>query len=318
MILTRKTEGSMQIRSQFIGRYSLLAGLVLATWAATPVCAQQDNSILATLLKKGVTFDQRGDRPLRPPTLGDGMSAAEQQAAIEGILALKLGQAVSFEKFARFEGTGLSAPYVMVIDEPKFGQNAPGHSIDLWFVVHGALSKVAAPAFLKNQFQPDPKDKLVTLANADLANRQIKLQPIPGATESYAYGQFRIFPTNTRVLVGGVCHLMQTTTKTSSVLAGIMDPRFDQDRAMPNQWQPVLGIANGQLQLGNPTVYHSSGGYTKISELVDVAGSLLVEYHFVFDEPEAWFNGNDLLRPKLQLQTPDDVRMFRRKVLLGK
>jgi hypothetical protein len=309
-------QNPMQIQNRLFGRCVLLASVIAATWSAGQATAQ-DNPILETLLKKGVTFDQFGTRRLRPPTLADGLNAAQQQAAIEAVLALKRGPALTFAKFARFEGTGVNAPYVMVIDEPKYGQGVPGHSIDLWFVVRGALAKVADPKFLKDQFKPDKNDKLDTLSAADLAHRKIAPQNLKGVRESYVWGQFRVFPTDVRVLVSGTCRLTQTTSKTSSILAGIVDPRFDQDPKFANQWQPVLGTAGGQLQLGNPTIYHASGGYTKITELVDPSGVLLVEYHFVYDEPQGWFNGNDLLRPKLLAETPDDVRLFRRKVLLG-
>ena len=304
----------MPSRSIFIGRIVLATGFLLGAWLATPVSAQE-NSVLKTVLEKGVNFDQQGMRRLRPPTLADGLSADQQKAAIEQVLPLKQGKPATFKDFTM---TGLNAPYVMVIDEPRYAQGAPGHSIDLWFTVYGKLDKVATSAFLKTAFQPNKKDKMDTLKDADLAQRNIKVTTSPGAVESYVYGQFRVFPTDTRVVVGGTCHMMHTTTETSSVLAGVMDSRFDKDPTFGNQWQPVVAINAGQLQLGAGTIYHSAGGYTKITELVEPAGALLVEYHFVYEEPTGWFNGNDLLRPKLVGETPDDVRQFRNKVRFGK
>jgi hypothetical protein len=71
---------------------------------------------------------------------------------------------------------------------------------------------------------------------------------------------------------------------------------------------------NGQPLLGSPTTYVSAGGYLKATKLAQPNGALLVEYHLVYDEPAGWFDGKNLLRPKLNTKAEDDVRLFRRKV----
>ena len=67
----------------------------------------------------------------------------------------------------------------------------------------------------------------------------------------------------------------------------------------------------GAQQLGDPHPYSGFGGYIKVSELVEPAGALLIEMHFVFDEPEGWFGGKNLLRTKLPLAVQENVRKFR-------
>lgn len=290
----------------------LAAGLFVVSVATAR--AQSGNPLLDDLLKTGVPIGQAGAQKLRPPTLKDGMSAAEQKAAIGAVLAVKLGQPIDY---AEFTGTNLNTQEVFVVDLPPL--NGPGHTVDLWFVVHDKLARLANAQFLKNQFHLDPKNKSTTLQAADLKQRNIAPQNIPGGQESYVHGTSQILPTDVRVQVEGTSHLVQTTTATSTTIAGMIDQRFNQDAKFPNLWRPAIRNANGQIVgFGNPELYYSTGAYTRISELVEPAGAQLVEYHLVYDEPQAWFDGANLLRSKLPAQAKDDVRSFRRKLKMAK
>ena len=70
----------------------------------------------------------------------------------------------------------------------------------------------------------------------------------------------------------------------------------------------------GKTKLGPPTPYAGLGGYIKVTGLHEPAGALLVECHAVFDEPQGWFDGKNLLRSKLPLVVQENVRTFRRKL----
>lgn len=292
------------------GRWLLLmlgaAAMQLST--ASPVRAQAANPELNALLTQGVAFPGGQMRKLRPPTVVDGLNAAQQQQAIEAVLAPKKGRPITYKEFVV---NNLNTPNVLLIDEdPTTPANAPGHSIDLWFVAYGNLKTVANPRFMKAQFKPDPKSQIDTLSPADLKERQIVPRVIPDGNEWFVHGKFLLFQANVRVQVQGTYRVAQTTTKESSVMAGQIDRRFDPDPRFPNEWRPVVqGVVGGP-----PALYYSSGAYAKVTQLIQPAGALLVEYHFIYDEPEAWFNGANLLRPKLRLKTPDDVREFRRDV----
>ena len=329
-----KKQHLKNIRRRWIAAGLLAAFCLAANWgaaasaetpAAAPAAGQAPaaapanpaNPTLDDLLKKGVPFGE-SSRVLRPPTLTDGMTAAEQQKAINGILQLKPGRQVTF---AEFTADGLNTPYVLLIDDPAFGgQNGPGHSIDLWFVTFGKLKKVSDPKFLKGVFPPDPKSKMTTLADKIRSWRKIERQKNPGRDEYFVNGQFLMLPKDNRVQLSATARVEQTTGNESSVLAGLIDPRFNDDANFPNEWRPVLqngGGPGGVPQLGSPVTYTSAGGYAKITELSGVGGAVLVEYHLVYDEPNGWFGGANLLRPKLQSKAEDDVRTFRRKVQYG-
>lgn len=290
------------------GRWFLLTlGLLLFELSTvSSVQAQAANPELDALLTKGVQFPNGQFRKLRQPTLADGLNADAQQKAIEDVLAMKQGRPLTY---AEFTVKNLNTPYVLLIDkDPKYDANAPGHSINVWFVVFGDLKTVSDPKFMRQQFQRDKNSRIDVLSDDDLKQRQIVPRTIPDGKEWLVHGTFKLLQTNVRVQVQGTTRVVETTTKESAILAGQIDRRFDSDAKYPNEWRPAPSGVVG----GPPTLYFSSGAYAKVTKLVNPAGALLVEYHFVYDEPEAWFGGANLLRSKLPQKTRDDVKDFRR------
>jgi hypothetical protein len=292
------------------GRWLLLVVGVIAIElsASASVRAQAANPELDALLTKGVEFSGGQMRKLRPPTLIDGLDAAAQQQAIGAVLAMKKGRPIDYKDFTV---RNLNTPYVLLIDQdPQYDGNAPGHSINLWFVVYGNLKTVAAPKFLKDQFKPDKTSRTDVLNAEDLKQRQIVPRVIPNGDEWFVHGTFKLLPAGVRLQVQATERVVETKTKESATIAGQIDRRFDNDARYPNDWRPApQGVVGGP-----PTLYYSSGAYAKVTQLVQPAGALLVEYHFVYDEPQPWFNGANLLRSKLPQSAPDDVRTFRRDV----
>ncbi len=285
--------------------------------------AQGPNPVLNDLLQQGVPMPGNQFRKLRPPSLADGLNAAQQQLAVEAVLAKKLGAQVGFTDFT---AKGISAPNVLLVDDPVYyGAATPGrtdHTVDLWFVVYGKLATVTDPAFMKAQFSISSDDQIDTLKPEVLKAHKLEPQKFPGGGEYWAHGQFKIFPSSLVVQLQATAHAVETSSPASGTLAVMIDQRFNQDADFPNEWRPVVRdpnggikmLPNGKPALGDPQLYVSAGAYIKTTPLVGVPGALFVEYHLVYDEPQAWFNGKDLLRSKLPQKAPDDVRDFRRKV----
>ncbi len=292
-----------------VGAFDLVAA---PAHAQAPAQAPAVNTIYNQLIQQGVPFGG-AFRKIRPPTLTDGMTAAQQQQAIQPVLQKKPGAPLTY---AAFTLNNLNSKYVLLIDDltPPFGgANQPGHSIDLWFVVWGQLATITDPNFLKQQFQPDPNDRIDVVQQADLPANLVP-QKIAGGGEWWVHGQFMLLSNDKRAQVRGTAHTMETTNQDSGTLGAIVDQRFNQNPKFQNEWRPVTGINGGVVQLGPPQLYVSSGGYVKVTKLVQPAGALLVEYHMVYDEPNGWFGGKNLLRSKLFTKTEDDVRAFRKKV----
>ncbi len=309
------------MQSQFRVLLCCARGAAVGGGIAAPSSAraQANNAVLNQLWNPGVPMG-KNNRVLPQLTMPDGLNAAGQKAIVQKIIALKPGAPVNFQDFTK---NNLNGPYVLLIDAPQANPQ-PGHSVDLWFVVWGNLAKITAPAFLKKQFVLDENDHIDVLKAADLP-MGINPPPPPGNAggEWYAHGAFTLISNDKRVSVEGTAHTVETITNDSGMMAGIVDPRFNQNDKFPNQWQPILRNANGgilknakgQPQLGPPTAYDSAGGYMKVTKLVEPGGALFVEYHLVYDEPQGWFNGRDLLRSKLRAKTEGDVRSFRKQVM---
>jgi len=291
------------------GLWILLAmGLIAMEPSAVSPVRAQANPELNALLTQGVAFPGGQTRKIRPPSMVDGLDAAGQRKVIDAIMAMKIGRPINFGDFTK---NNLNAPFVLLIDEdPTYDGNLPGHSVNLWFVVHGELKTVADPTFLKNQFKPDESGRTDTLSAADLQQRQIVPRIIPEGSEGFVHGKFRMLDKDVRVEIQATERIVRTTTKESATVAGQIDRRFDSDAKFPNEWRSVTqGVVSG-----TPILYFSHGSYAKVTKLIAPAGALLVDYHFVYDEPEGWFNGANLLRSKLRAKTEGDVRTFRRQV----
>jgi hypothetical protein len=95
------------------------------------------------------------------------------------------------------------------------------------------------------------------------------------------------------------------------VIAGRTDPAFDADSMLANRWW-TLG-QDDQRGPGQP--FRGGMSYAKISHLKEPAGSLLVEFHAAFVEPEAWFQGAPILRSKFAPIAQDKIRKLRRELL---
>ena len=109
-------------------------------------------------------------------------------------------------------------------------------------------------------------------------------------------------------------HAMSSYSDESISLASQLDPRFIDDPDFPNQWQSVTRNDLGQLVLGEAVPYVAAGFYVKATRLQGEEDAIFIEYHHVFEEPEGWFRGVNLLRSKLPLIVQDRVRKFRRQL----
>lgn len=314
------------MRKMLVARRALFLAVCAAVAAvagnapAQGQAPQPPNSVFDDLIKTGVPF-AAGPRKIRPPTLPDGLGAAEQKKAIEAMLKLKKSNPPTYAQFIK---ENRNSPYVFLINDGRTdvgNQGPPGHSIDLWFVAHGKLAAITDPQFLKQQFKPDASDQIDVL-QPDQLPMEIKTQKFPGGGEWFVHGQFMIMSKDQRVKVRGTAHAMETTTPESGTLAAIVDQHFNQNPAYPNEFRLVLRDGNGNVlrdtkgnsQLGPPTVYYSTGGYIKATQLKQPATAIFVEYHLVYDEPTAWFGGANLLRSKLYGKTETDVHNFRSEV----
>ena len=190
-----------------------------------------------------------------------------------------------------------------------------GRRVDLWFVAYGSLDTLASDDFLSNQFKAASDDSenassARLLGDADLKRRGL---PVPSAAEDprYVAAETTLLE---RVRVSATTRSIKTRTAESLVAASILDPRFAGDPEFPNRWRSILRDDAGNRQFGEPHAYGGLGSYVKATRLVEPRGAILIEYHVAYAEPQAWFNGANLLQSKLPILAQTVVRKLRRSL----
>lgn len=277
---------------------------------AVPDRLSAGNPMLDRLIKNGIDLGDKVDRRLPPPTLPDGLTAAEQKSRITEILPRR----VTWDKFI---DDNMNAPPSIRI-ESVMGSDGRriGQSFEFWFVAYGSLGAFEDEQLSKNMLEPSQdstssfESKGYQIDDQVLAQVGITRLADPELEEGFAYSEF---PLLNKVFLRGVGHGVTSKSGESIEMAWEMDPRFVSDENLKNQWQPIL-IESGRKSLGPPKEYHGYGGYLKVTPLAGIDRGLFVECHILFHEPETWFNGKNVLRPKMPTVINEAVKKFRRNL----
>ena len=284
-----------------------MAALTLATAAIG-----QNNPMAGKLITEGVSLPSGATIRLPEPSMADGLGAKAQQTVLK-----QVADKYPVEQFLR---NSVVAPFVLKMESltGATGERV-GQRIDLWFVAHGTLQAVRDKKLLGELIAIDKakspilETKNETLDDRELAQRQIRVASTPDREETYSAFSAPILE---KVQLSGVNRQMVTPSDGSIVAAQELAPQFANDARYPNQWRSIQRTPTGRIALGEPHAYSGNGQYVKVTSLVDAAGkptgALLVEAHMVFDEPQGWFGGANLLRSKLPLAVQENVREFRR------
>ncbi len=307
---TRKAAKSRRIDFMWIAVVTQL--VALAGQPSLAVSAEHENPVFASLVVRGVPF--RGERfvPLSEPTLPDGLGEQEQRQAIASIASLNH----PIEQLLR---PSIVSPFVLKIHKVRVPKSdRPARRIDVWFVAYGDLALLGDQEFLRDlarQSEDRKGSKLPTemifLEDDELLKRSLVPNEAATVREVWFHSTFSLFD---RLQLHVTRHAYVTRTRESVLVASILDGRFADDPKYPTAWNALTRDQLGQFQFGEKQPYQSAGFYLKATRLRDPHGAMFVEYHQVFDEPEAWFDGANLLRSKLPLMVQDGVRKFRRKL----
>ncbi len=280
----------------------------LVTSLSGLAAADVPNELLRTLRTAGVPIADGQIVRLPEPTLADGMTAAAQRQQIEAIAEGRN----SWEDLTR---RSVVAPFILKTSQDGSQQPGIARRVDLWFVAYGSLDTMAGDDFLSNQFKTASEDSehastARLLSDADLKKRGL---PVPSAAEDprYLAAETTLME---RVRVSATTRSIKTRTAESLVVASILDPRFAADPEFPNRWRSILRDDAGSRQLGEPHPYGGLGSYVKATRLVEPQGAILIEYHVAYAEPQAWFNGANLLQSKLPILAQTAVRKLRRSL----
>jgi hypothetical protein len=285
--------------------------LVFVSAGRWAVGAEPANEILNHLLTKD-GLPGAGDVVLPTPSMADGLDEAGQRAVIVAIAdANRTPEAL--------ERKTVVAPLVLkVTDNDPADKLQTLRRVDFWFIAYGKLDTIANESFWKsvrNSGADRDDDDLSSSQTGILTADELRTRNITDPDdERHLTADLTLF---NRVRVSGTMQAKQTRSNESVTLAAMIDPRFADDKEHPNRWWPLTRDEAGHLQQGQPQPYRTAGWYYKATALHEPAGAIFVEYHILFDEPQGWFDGANLLRSKLPLVVQEGVRKFRRQLAKG-
>ena len=270
--------------------------------------AMAEPPLLDELTTRGVKLGPGADAVLLPkPTMPDGLDAAAQEAVIR--------EAAGRHPLARFLRKSIVAPMVIARQSVNdSGGTRLGHRLDVFFVAHGRLAMIADEQLL-NELNVAPASKTgLPRENRLLSQEELSGKDLPSGPK-YSYFSATVID---KVYVSGVSRAVEARGEDSVLVAVKIDPQFNGDAKFPNQWSSIVRKSSGAYDVGPPRPYCAFGAYAKATELVDASGDptggVFVEGHVVFSEPEGWFDGRNLLAPKLPPVVQEEVRRFRRKL----
>ena len=239
------------------------------------------------------------------PILKDGLDANQQHAAL-----LKLSG--SERALADLLRDSVTAPFLLKVRDRKM-TDATVRIVDLWFVDRGDLAsldpvEVASQASGKAVEAGNMRFESRLLTDDELKPRGKSSHRGRDLARWFVHLEGRLLD---RIAVEATNEAVATRTEESMVIAGRTDPAFDSETKLANRWR-TLG-QDGQAGSGHP--FRGGLSYAKISRLKQPPGSLLVEFHGAFSEPEAWFQGAPILRSKFAPIAQDQIRRLRRELL---
>src|SRR6185437_4801346 len=281
----------------------------LVPWAFAPMIHAADspsNPLFEKLRTEGVSVTSETKASLAAPLMVDGLDTGGQRAILQKIV----GNRFTVKDFTGKVGT---APHVYHIRKiPVTGIDAPrAYGVDVFFIAHGSLDKVADKNFLEDLHKKHKDRKLHILTAEEMEKRKLRVESSKQREERYSHGVFLVLE---RVELSVVLHTIVTRQPDSLVAASRIDPRFLKDSDFPNQWRKISLDDEGQRHLGSAQPYAGAGGYLKITRLHEPKGALFIEYHLVYTEPKGWFNGTEALAAKLPAIIQSEVRTFRREL----
>jgi len=285
---------------------AIIAGTLLLGLSPGEMPPHQANPVYQALIDRGTAIEGT-QVELSRPRLADGLSADRQRALLKELA----GSQSEAEELAR---ASVTAPFILKVHDEKTTSGDLIRLGDLWFVVHAGLDSIDPEQFAGRAGDSKPVEagnmrfSSHLLKEEELTSRGISLlEPKEPAHEWYLHLTGRLLD---RIHVEETDRVTASRSAESWIIASAREPRFDRDREYPNGWTSITGKATPDRAQLHP--YPGGASYIKITNLTAVPGALLVESHFAFAEPRAWFDGAPILRSKIALVAQDRIRALRR------
>ena len=270
--------------------------------AAEP--SHDKNAVFRAVVDEGLSVGGASVK-LPEPTFRDGQSADDQRKALQQVA----GSARAAEEMLQ---PSISAPHRLRLNDTK-AEGATLRSGDLVFVLRGVDLDAIRPEEAFRQTRSGP----IEAANMRFEARLLTPDELRGTPASspaegewFTHANGRLLD---RIGVESTDRVVASRSADSLVFAAKTDARFGPDAKLPNRWSTIEPKATGDA-FGPPQPFPGGIGYVKLTRLAGMDKAVVVEVHFAFAEPTAWFQGEPILRSKFGLIAQDQVRRLRREL----
>jgi hypothetical protein len=274
--------------------------------------SHEENDLYRSLIRDGMTLT--GTHVAFPaPLLQDGDSPEAEKKVLRTIAGSENGA----KELVR---NSVTAPHILRVRDVKAADGTIIRLADVWFVVRGELSAFdpGQVAARKGAGKPVEAGNLRFVSKL-LGDDELKKRGIERTNLLLEFYTHLTGDMLDRLHVESTDRERASRSPGSWAFASRTDPRFDDDAEYPNRWWPVVraqdqGKDAPLKATGKPARFEGGASITKISQLVTVPGALLIESHFAFAEPFAWFKGEPILRSKFSPAAQSQIRDLRKKL----
>lgn len=225
----------------------------------------------------------------------------------------ELAGAVDWDRFV--EDT-ITAPVTVIIEAVTAGDIRLGHRVRTAFVLHATLETLQGEEAVQKMLGVEDGFKGATAERLEAAELSaVGIEPDGSGREQLLFVEI---PLLNRIKVRGVVRAVKLESPGGVQVAWEFDSRFADVPRWRTTWTKVEENELGDRIEGEPQPYKGCGGIVAVKKLETAGESsvdvLVVESRMVICEPEAWFQGSNLLRSKIPLTAQEGVRLLRRKV----
>jgi hypothetical protein len=284
----------------------LLATCLLGQTKIEP--AHAENPVFTQVLERGLDLGGQSVK-LPPPLFFDGQTADAERAALREVA----GSDRAVDDMLR---DSVTAPFIIRVRDVKVA-GATIRAADIWFAVHGELEQTD---LLREAGRVDQKE--VEVANMWFQTRMLRADELTAAgitPPKPAAGQ-NVWEVHVhaklldRIDFEVTNHVVATQSADSIVIASQTDPSYDNAGPFANCWKSLKTGEGSPADPAAKNPYSGGMSYAKMGRLSLKPGTLLVEMHAAFVEPDPWFQGAPILRSKFSVAAQDQIRTLRREM----
>jgi hypothetical protein len=214
----------------------------------------------------------------------------------------------------RFTADSPTAPVTVTIEPFPAGETRLAHRVRAAFTLLAPLEKLRADETLRRTLGAEQDTKGAT--SRPLTDDELREAGLTIADADRERLFFLEVPLLNRVTIRGVVRTVATEHPDGVEVAWGFDPRLREHPLWRATWTRMTENQLGERVEGEPQPYLGCGGVIAARKIGSRDGLdlLAIESRMVLGEPEAWFQGSNLLRSKIPLTVQEGVRTLRRRL----